>query len=36
MEDILQLTKMEQLDIYKGVIDLIKNRLEKARSVENV
>ncbi|NVM56468.1 MAG: hypothetical protein HWN66_22410 [Candidatus Helarchaeota archaeon] len=33
MGEILGLTKEEQLEIYRGVVDLVKSRLEKAKSV---
>jgi len=32
MEDILGLSKREQLEVYRGVVELVKNRLEKAKS----
>jgi hypothetical protein len=35
MSDILGLTEQEQLEVYKAVIDLVKSRLDKAKSVEN-
>ena len=35
MGDILGLTEQEQLEVYKTVIDLVKSRKEKAKSVEN-
>jgi len=34
MGDILGLTKDEQLEVYQAVVDLIKSRLEKAKSVK--
>jgi len=34
MGEILGLTKEEQLEIYRGVVDLVKSRLEKAKSVD--
>jgi hypothetical protein len=34
MGDILGLTEQEQLEVYKAVIDLVKTRLEKAKSVQ--
>lgn len=34
MEDILGLTDAEQLEVYQAVVDLVKSRVEKARSVE--
>ena len=33
MGDVLDLTEEEQLEVYKAIIELVKNRLEKARSV---
>lgn len=33
MGDILQLTEEEQLEVYRAVIDLVKSRIEKARSI---
>jgi type I restriction-modification system DNA methylase subunit len=33
MEDILGLTEQEQLEVYRAVIDLVKSRIEKAKSV---
>jgi len=35
MGDILGLTEEEQLEVYRAVIDLVKSRLEKAKSVQN-
>lgn len=35
MGDILGLTDEEQLEVYRAVIDLVKSRIEKARSVDN-
>ena len=35
MGDILGLTENEQLEVYKAVIDLVKSRLDKAKSVDN-
>lgn len=32
-EELLGLNEIEQLDIYKSIIDLVKNRLDKAKSV---
>jgi hypothetical protein len=32
--DVLDLTKNERLEVYKGVIDLVKSRIEKAKSVK--
>lgn len=32
MEDVLGLTEEEQLEVYKAVIDLVKSRIEKAKS----
>jgi hypothetical protein len=34
MSDILGLTNDEQLKVYSAVIDLVKSRIEKAKSVE--
>jgi hypothetical protein len=33
--DILGLTEEEQLEVYKAVIDLVKSRIERARSLDN-
>lgn len=35
MGDILNLTDSEQLEVYKAVVDLVKSRLDKAKSVKN-
>ncbi|MBI4722313.1 MAG: hypothetical protein HY769_04835 [Candidatus Stahlbacteria bacterium] len=35
MGEILGLTDEEQLEVYKAVIDLVKSRIDKARSVDN-
>ena len=34
MGDILGLTEEEQLEVYKAVVDLVRSRIEKAKSVE--
>lgn len=34
MEDILGLSKKEQLEVYRGVVQLVKNRIETAQSVK--
>jgi hypothetical protein len=34
MEEILGLTDEEQLKVYQAVMDLVKSRIEKAKSVE--
>jgi dihydrodipicolinate synthase/N-acetylneuraminate lyase len=34
MGEILGLTEEEQLEVYKAVVDLVKSRIEKAKSVE--
>jgi type I restriction-modification system DNA methylase subunit len=34
MGDVLGLTEPEQLEVYKAVVDLVKSRIEKARSVD--
>ena len=33
MGDILELTDEEQLEVYKAVIDLVKSKLDKAKSL---
>jgi type I restriction enzyme M protein len=35
MEDILGLTDEEQLEVYRAVVDLVKSRIEKAKSMGN-
>jgi len=35
LSDILNLTEEEQLELYKAVIDLVKSRIERAKSMEN-
>jgi len=35
MGDILGLTDEEQIEVYRAVVDLVKSRIEKARSVDN-
>jgi hypothetical protein len=35
MGDILGLTDEEQLEVYRAVVDLVKSRLERAKSLEN-
>lgn len=35
MGEILGLTEEEQLEVYRAVVDLVKSRLEKAKSVQN-
>ncbi len=35
MGEILGLTEEEQLEVYRGVVDLVKSRIEKAKSVSN-
>ena len=35
MGEILGLTEEEQLEVYRAVIDLVKSRIEKAKSVKN-
>jgi len=34
MEDVLDLTDEEQLEVYKAVVDLVKTRLERAKSLK--
>lgn len=35
MGEILGLTEEEQLEVYQAVIDLVKSRIDKAKSVDN-
>ena len=35
MDEILGLTDEEQLEVYRAVVDLVKSRIEKAKSVQN-
>ncbi|HEC91646.1 MAG TPA: SAM-dependent DNA methyltransferase, partial [Candidatus Atribacteria bacterium] len=36
MEDILGLTEEEELEVYRAVVDLVKSRIEKAKSVKKM